>query len=85
MSAISPEIFPEVFQVFLIRQYLHEPIGGLSSSLYSGSCSTHLDGIVEDIQGNILLKRGSVGVDKIVRIVLSSLGPMSPYIHEVLR
>ena len=26
----------------------------------------------------------SVGVDKIIRIVLSSVGPMSPYIHEVL-
>ena len=25
-----------------------------------------------------------VGVDKIIRIVLSSVGPMSPYIHEVL-
>ena len=26
-----------------------------------------------------------VGVDKTIRIVLSSLGPMSPYVHEVLR
>ena len=27
---------------------------------------------------------GIVGVDKIIRIVLSSVGPMSPYIHEIL-
>ena len=26
----------------------------------------------------------TVGVDKIIRIVLSSVGPMSPYIHEIL-
>ena len=26
----------------------------------------------------------TVGVDKIIRIVISSVGPMSPYIHEVL-
>ena len=26
----------------------------------------------------------TVGVDKIIRIILSSVGPMSPYIHEVL-
>ncbi len=25
---------------------------------------------------------GAVGVDKIIRIVLPSVGPMSPYIHE---
>ena len=35
---------------------------------------------------NALLMAGHryVGVDKIIRINLSSVGPMSPYIHEIL-